>query len=73
MLSQIARGSVVDNKAETVSALNANTVSSKDKTPGGGGGCTIGTSNDIDFSLPLFLLLSLFYLFKRNKQVNRRA
>ncbi len=38
---------------------------------GSGGGCSIGKQNYIGFSLPLFLLLSAIYLFKREKIIRK--
>jgi len=37
----------------------------------GGGGCTIGESNYVDFTLPLFLFISMLYLFKKDKLKKR--
>ena len=38
----------------------------------GGGGCTIGGSNYDDFSFPLFLLLSMLYLFKKTGRLRKK-
>jgi len=40
---------------------------------GGGGGCTIGGSNSVDFSFPIFLLLTVLYLFKKKRQITKKT
>ena len=44
------------------------TSNTQTSSSGGGGGCTIGGSNSADISFPLFLLLSVLYLFKKSRQ-----
>ncbi len=61
---------LVDSKAKTVSALNANTVSSKKKTSGGGG-CTIDPNAGFSVGLILLVMLPALYYFRRKLHIIR--
>jgi len=62
---------LVDSKAETVSALSANTVSSKKKTSGGGG-CVINPNAGFSVSLVLIAMLPVLYYFRRRLYINSK-
>ena len=60
--------SVGAEKDIVITAATTNGTTTNSSGSSGGGGCTIGGSNYTDFSFPLFLLLSVLYLFKKSKQ-----
>jgi len=68
-------GTVDSSPDVMVVSANGNSVNDggSGNSGNGGGGCTIGGSNYVDFSFPLFLLLSVLYLFKKNRQITKKT
>ncbi len=68
VLQLVVNDGTVDSSPDvTVVSASGNSVND------GGGGCTIGGSNSVDFSFPIFLLLTVLYLFKKNRQITKKT
>ncbi len=54
-----------------IASASSDSAGTKNFDGNGGGGCSIGMQNYVGFSLPLFLLFSAIYLFKRERIIRK--
>lgn len=67
MASASADSDLSNNSASTIVQV-ASPLSQIISGTGGGGGCALGTSRSIDPTLPIWLLMSLWYVLRRRRQ-----